>query len=122
MYHKKKDGIYYSHAKGRSMIHKGYATSIYWNKQMIDDITRLYPTTKNEDLADMLGVSLRTLVRKARELGIKKNKEWLRSVWNENRKLAHLVSKVKGHPGTFQKGCTIGKDYWFKPKQKEVCI
>ena len=43
---------------------------------MIADLKRYFPTTPNKDVADILGVSERTLIRKARELGINKTREF----------------------------------------------
>lgn len=71
---------------------------------MIDYLRRYYPTTLNEELAGCLGVSQRTMIRKARELGLEKDPEWLRDIWDERRKLAHIISKRKGYPGGFKKG------------------
>lgn len=115
-YKKKPDGIFWNKEKQRTYVHKGYSTSIFWSKQMIDDIKRYYPTTKNEELAGMLGVSQSTLIRKARELGLDKDREWLLGIWEERRMIAHAISKKKGYPGTFQKGNMIGAEYRFKKK------
>lgn len=101
---KKKDGIYYDRDKCRIMEHHGYVTKIHWTPQMIADLKRWFSTTLNEELAEILGVSARTVTRKARELGLNKNPEWLKSIWNERRILAHAESKRMGYPGKFPKG------------------
>lgn len=62
---------------------------------MLSDLKRHYPTTKNKELAELLGVSERTLVRKARELGIGKNPEWLASVSRTNGFIGYLEYKSK---------------------------
>ena len=118
-YQKKKDGLYYNSGKGKIMEHKGYATSIHWTPQMIADLRRWFPTTLNEELAGILGVSQRTMIRKARELGLQKNPEWLKQIWNECRMIAHAESKRKGYPGAFKKGNMIGAEYRFKSKKVE---
>lgn len=92
----------------------GHSTAIFWNADMIATITRYYPTTFNEELAGILGVSLRTMIRKARQLGLTKDKTWLSNVWNERRQWAHSASKIKGYPGSFKPGNEIGKEYRFK--------
>jgi hypothetical protein len=102
------------------MEHDGYATRIFWNPQMLSDIHRLFPTTLNEELADYLGISQRTLVRKARELGLHKNPTWLKQIWEERRRMAQLASMVKGYPGSFREGHTIGIEHRFKPKNKHT--
>lgn len=98
------DGIYYHSYYDRLMEHNGYATRIYWSQDMIDILKRYYPIEKNEVVAGLCGVSIRTMIRKSRELGLRKNKDFLRQVWNENRKLAHLVNKVKVNSGMIKKG------------------
>lgn len=66
-YTRKPDGVFYDAKQGRLMEHQGYAKRIYWSKDMIDLLMREYPTTFNEEMAGMLGVSHRTMIRKARE-------------------------------------------------------
>ena len=85
---------------------------------MIDYLRRHYPTTLNEELAGCLGVSQRTMIRKARELGLEKDPEWLRDVWDERRKLAHIIIKRKGYPGGFVKGQRANPAGEFKPGHK----
>lgn len=101
---KKPDGIFYHKSFGRIMEHNGCSTRIFWNKDMLDILKRYYPTTKNDEVAEMCGVSPRTMIRKARELGLQKNKDFVLQVWEENRKLAQLVNKVQGNDGQIKKG------------------
>lgn len=103
-YQRKKDGLYHDPDTGRVMEHQGYATRIHWNGNMISFLRRHFATTLNEEMADCLGVSMRTMIRKARELGLEKDPEWLRKVWEERRMMAHVISKRKGYPGGFKKG------------------
>lgn len=114
MYQKAKDGIYYHPKMGRIVEHYGYSTRIHWSPSMIDYLRQHFPTTLNEELAGCLGVSQRTMIRKARELGLQKDEAWLRRIWNERRKMAHLVSKSKGYPGGFRKGEHSNPDGEFK--------
>lgn len=71
---------------------------------MLDDLRRMFPDTLNEELAGFLGVSQRTMIRKARELGLQKDPAWLANVWEERRKWAHMASAAKGYPGGLKKG------------------
>lgn len=103
-YQRKPDGARYHPAYDRIMEHQGYALRIYWSTSMLDYLRRHYPTTLNEELAGCLGVSQRTMIRKARELGLEKDPEWLSEVWEERRKMAHIIAKKKGYPGGFKKG------------------
>lgn len=118
MYQRKKDGLYYDPATGRTWEHKGYATRIFWSPAMLSYLRRHYPGTLNEELAACLGVSQRTLIRKARELGLEKDTEWLRRIWDEHRIMAHASSRHKGYPGGFRKGERANPDGEFKPGQK----
>ena len=110
----KKDGLYYDQRTGRTMQHEHYATRIYWSADMLDYLRRHFPTTLNEELAGCLGVSQRTMIRKARELGLTKDEAWLQQVWDERRRLAHAISKRKGYPGGFVKGVRNNPDTEFK--------
>ena len=71
---------------------------------MLDYLNQHYATTLNEELAGCLGVSVRTMIRKARELGLEKDKVWLRGVYEERRRMAMSAWKRKGNPGGFKKG------------------
>ena len=86
---------------------------------MLSLIRREFPTTLNEELAGMLGVSLRTMLRKAKELGLTKDKQWLAKIWDERRAWALAAARRKGYPGCFKPGNEIGKEYRFKPKNKQ---
>lgn len=103
-YQPARQGVYYNPKVGRIVHHEHYATRIFWNTQMLDYLRRHFPTTLNEELAGCLGVSPRTMIRKARELGLEKDPEWLAEVWEERRKMAHIIARKKGYPGGFKKG------------------
>lgn len=103
-YIKKPDGTRYHPSYGRIMEHRGYSLRIHWSTEMLDYLRRHFPTSLNEELAECLGVSMRTMVRKARELGLKKDPTWLHKVWDERRTMARVISKRKGYPGCFVKG------------------
>jgi hypothetical protein len=125
MYQKTKDGIFYNPKVGSIVEHHGYSTRIHWSTSMLDYLRRHFPTTLNEELAGCLGVSQRTMIRKARELGLTKDAAWLQQVWDERRRLAHVISKRKGYPGGFVKGVRNNPDGEFKkgrvetPEQRE---
>lgn len=81
--------------KGQYINYQGRKKSIHWTGNMLSDLKRHFPTTKNKELAELLGVSERTLVRKARELGIGKNPEWLACVSRTNGFIGYLEYKSK---------------------------
>ena len=103
-YKRKKDGIFLDQKTGRMMEHRGYVKRIYWNRDMLDRLRRDYPTTLNDELAGCLGVSPSTMHRKVRELGLKKDPDWLARVWEERRRWAQVEKRRLGHPGCFRKG------------------
>ena len=108
-------------ADGRLYEHKGTTPNIYWTGQMLSDLKRWYATTRNTELAECLGVSLRTLIRKARELGLVKDPEWLKGVWRFNGKVLGATCKRNG--GCFKKGHMpknpFPKNHQMTPEQKE---
>lgn len=110
------DGTFYHKSYDRIVVHNGCSVRIFWSPSMISYLQRYFPTTKNQDLSEALGVSPRTITRKARELGLEKNSEWLQGVWDEHRLMAQAESKRKGYPGGFKPGNEIGKEYRFKKK------
>lgn len=114
-YKRKPDRIYLDPKTGRTMQHEGYATRIHWSTAMLDYLRRHFPTTTNEEMAGCIGVSPRTLVRKARELGLEKDPAWLSQIWNERRLMAQCVASRKGNPGCFKKGERRNPDGEFKP-------
>lgn len=112
-----REGTYWHPSYGRLMTHKGYSTRIAWSPTMLGIMRRYYPSTTNEEVAGMLGVSARTVVRKARELGLVKDKAWLQEMWNSKRRMAHAVSKG-GNSGSFKKGEHANRASEFKPGHK----
>lgn len=117
-YQRKPDDIRYHEYYGRIMEHQGHATRIHWSTQMLDYLRRHFPNTLNEELAGCLGVSQRTMTRKACELGLEKDPKWLSTVYDERRQMAHASSKRKGIPGGFKKGEHRNPAGEFKPGHK----
>jgi hypothetical protein len=117
MYQQKPEGLYLN-KYGRVMEHECYATRIYWNGDMLSFLRRHFSTMLNEEIAGCLGVSPRTMIRKARELGLEKDPEWLRKIWEERRMMAHVISKKKGYPGGFEKGKRSSIETEFKKGHK----
>ena len=116
----KPQGIFYDPKRQRAMEHKGAGTRIYWSPQMISELRRWYPTKLNAEVAELLGLSVRTIIRKARELGLVKDPEWLAAIWDERRYWASVARKAKGYPGCFKPGNMIGAEYRFKPKTTKL--
>ena len=100
---KKPDGIFMNTTYGRLMEHTGHSLRIHWNENMLSVLKRYYPNTKNEEVAEMLGISSRTVVRKATELGLRKDMDFMLSVWKENILMAKVASKRSEKSG-YKKG------------------
>ena len=103
-YQGKPKGTFVNVNDGRLYTHCGYSTRLHWSRDMLDYLARHYGTSRNADIAGELGVSPRTMIRKARELGLKKSSGWLRKVWEDNRFLANSQARRLGYPGAIQKG------------------
>lgn len=122
---KKPDGLRYDPGTGRTTIKNGYSVRIYWTAHMLSDLKRMYPTTTNEELKGILGVSMSTIARKARELGLKKDSKWLHDIWDNNRRYGSVVAKKLGYPGSFRERPDAGIAHRFKkghrltPEQEE---
>lgn len=82
-----KDGMLYQR--------NGTGLSIVWTNRMIELLQLHYPITKNEELPDLFGISERAIRRKAKELGLKKDKSWMNKVLKENLFYAEIAFKKK---------------------------
>ena len=91
---KKPDGVF-SYG-GRAMMHKGTAVSVYWGEERTRQFRQEFPTTTNADLAVEFGCSVRTIVRRAREMGLEKDPQWMRDMHNAN--LAKMIRLNKACP------------------------
>lgn len=109
------EGVFYDADTGRLYYHKHYARAIFWSPQMLHTMRTMFPTTRNEEMAGILGMSLRTIVRKARAMGLKKDPAWMRDVYNSNRRLAQAAAKVHGNSGRFVKGQHANLHGEYKP-------
>lgn len=101
---KRRDGIFYDPNQGRVVCKKGSSVSIFWNKEMLDYLRRNFARTRNEDLAEWLGIGHSTLSRKAKELGLRKDRDWLLGIWEGGRRLADIENRRLGYPSRFKKG------------------
>ena len=93
------DGIKFDRKTGRKVMHEGYSSRIYWDGNMLSLLRRHFATTLNYELAELIGVSERTMLRKARELGMEKDQKWLRAVFKDRALLANVASVRSGNSG-----------------------
>lgn len=113
------DGTFMHRTLDRIVEHNGYSTRIYWTGNMLSIMRRYYHNTINRELAEMLGVSERSVTRKARELGLEKDKEFVSSMSKEHLLLANVRSKELGYPGVFTKGMKFkGNQYTGRIKEE----
>ena len=70
-----------------------------WTDEMIGILINEFPVSYNKELAGKLGVSWRTLIRKARELGVEKEPGFL-----DKRRPEITAMATKAHPGQKTKG------------------
>lgn len=106
------DGIRLN-AYGQVTEKRGKSVRLHWGEVKVKDFKRLYPFNTNEDVAIEMGCSVRTVVRRAREMGLEKDPDWLQNVWNKNRKLAHSINKICGNKADLTNFIEGGKKYRF---------
>ncbi len=79
--------------------------TIVWTPEMLQLLTERFPNTFNKDIAAELNVSWRSVVRKARELGLEKENGFLDTYREE---MVKRIAKVRKHnPKQQGKGFTI---------------
>lgn len=74
---KHKNGKYLD-KDGRIVEWKNGYKRLVWSQSMIFDLKRFFPCTTNKELAEIFMVSKWSVEKKAKELGLKKDKEFLR--------------------------------------------
>ncbi|NOS92468.1 MAG: hypothetical protein HOP30_11135 [Cyclobacteriaceae bacterium] len=96
--------------KGKDMKQ---ALSIEWSELMITTLKAKFPNTFNAELAKEVGVSPRTLIRKARQLGLEKEPGFL----DKNRETITEMAKEKRPPNgqeTIDRITELGIPFRFK--------
>ena len=106
------DGIRLN-AEGQAVEKHGSSVRLHWGEEKIKDFKRLFPYNTNEDVAIDMGCSVRTVVRRAREMGLEKDPHWLQNVWNKNRKLAHGINKICGNKADLTNFIEGGRQHRF---------
>ena len=78
---------------------------IVWTDEQLKLLRTYFPTMFNRPLAKWIGVSLRTMIRKARELGLEKKEGFLQERKRDIRRLAGDAIRASDHKNTrFKKG------------------
>lgn len=91
------DGVRYSKEARQIVEYRNGLQRKYWNPQMIADFRKLFPVTTNEELASLFCVSKRTINRKATELGLRKDAEWMRKMSRHNLFFASVKNRLNGY-------------------------
>jgi hypothetical protein len=98
---------------------------MFWTKDQIKKLIELYPDTKTEDMAKIMGMTVGRIYGKAGSLGLKKSKEYLSSPYACRLRQGDNVGKstrfTKGQASWNKgmKGLQIGgKETQFKPGTK----
>jgi len=113
------DGIFMQKKTNRIVEHKGYSTRVFWSENMLSTLKRHYHNTINRELAEILGISQRCVGRKAKELDLKKDKEFIAFINKQNLLLANIRGKELGHPCGFRNGIEFkGNQYTGKIRIK----
>ena len=68
---------------------------VYWTPDMISIVRKYYHTNSNKEIGEMIGVSKTLVHRKARELGMKKNPDYLTAVRKQTGLMAGIALKRK---------------------------
>ena len=93
---------------------------IVWTDEQLKLLRDFFPTMFNRPLAIWIGVSMRTLIRKARELGLEKKPGFLTERRKDISALASAALKKSTNTATrFKKGMRNNPAGEFKPGHKE---
>lgn len=93
---------------------------IVWTDEQLKLLRTYFPTMFNRSLAKWIGVSMRTLIRKARELGLEKKPGFLEEMRRDIQRLAGDAIRRSDHKNTrFKKGVHSNPTGEFKPGHVE---
>ena len=112
--------IYAVNVKASHLGLKKRHYGVVWTDKMLKLLRDYYPTMTNFSLSRLVGVSQRTMIRKARELGLEKAEDFMEI----NRKsisesISAGVRRYGPQPTHFRKGERANPEGEFKPGHKE---
>lgn len=114
--HHRETGVFLDKNTGRIVERTKFNVKLFWSPAMVQYLKTYFPNTPNKEIIEIMGISAWELRVKAKELGLKKDKDYTRKHSLDSLLMAHAASKEKGYPGSFQKGNQTGKEHWFKKK------
>lgn len=88
---------------------------IKWTERQLDNLRRYYPHEFNDVAALMCGVSIRTLIRKARELGLTKDPDFMEVKDLQIRERLSRALRRNPNRGRFKPGEHPCPEHEFKP-------
>lgn len=93
-------GVYRSDIDGRLYVLEGRqgGAKIFWNGNMLYLLKTYYPCTRNDELAELIGVSLDTICSKAKELGLKKSPQYIHACKVRAGRSGGITTKRKNQP------------------------
>lgn len=94
---------------GRKYIRNKRGVSLYWDSTMLHTIRTYFPNTENGEVAELCGVSERTVTRKARELGLVKDPAWIERRNKIATAMCKIINRTVGNKGQFKKGYMGGR-------------
>lgn len=117
--HLNKNAKNVSYMANRIGLSKGQV-GVIWTPQMLKLITTFFPMMSNKPLAKWLGISISTLRRKARELGLHKKEDYIKK---KHKEIGQLLSEShknneKLKATQIKKGEHRGRETEFKKGQK----
>lgn len=93
---------------------------IIWTPEQLKLLREYFPTMFNRPLAKWIGVSMRTLIRKARELGLEKKEGFLEERRGDIQRMAsEALKRTANVKSRFQKGVHNNPAGEFKPGHVE---
>lgn len=102
--------------KGRKVNRAG-ACKIYWSEADKANLRRLYANSTNTDIAEFFGISESTLYRKARELQLEKDPDFLVRSRKKGMRAMRLHNITQGNSGMIKPGEHRSPKTEFKKKQ-----
>ena len=81
---------------GRLYQVRGSQRCVIWTPQMEADMRRFFPTSSNEEMAGILGLTASQIAYKARKMNLSKDGEYMQVMQTENARKASSMANNKG--------------------------
>lgn len=112
--------IYAVNVKASHLGLKKRHYGVVWTDKMLKLLRDYYPTMTNFSLSRLVGVSQRTMIRKARELGLEKADDFMEiNRKSISERISAGVRRYGPQPTHFRKGERANPDGEFRPGHRE---